>query len=311
MTQVLIDPGGLERVAQVLDHVAGEYHTLARELRGLPRAVGPLGGWVEAETGWVAGGLDAQAGSLQETAARLRRRAREARVADAVDTRRRPPFPGSPPRWPFLRPESNYRPSLSGALGTRNGVGLQMNHTLYGAAPRTGSNVGLVVLVFGAIALAIGIVANAAGAGSTNTGSTDKSKSGEGQSVAGNPAPSPPAGSTPRPDPNQLGIDRVRRVADHFGGEKAGVKINQPINVQGLGKTDVDVEVPSRRIYAEVGGPSKANEPSDFGVQLEKIKTYADQQGGRAMFFYDKGTPDTVIELAKRWLGAENVQPIP
>jgi hypothetical protein len=310
VTQVLIDPGGLERVAQVLDHVAGEYHALARELRSLPSAVGPLGGWIEAETGWAAGGLDAQAGSLQETAARLRRRAREARAADADDTRRRPPFPGSPPRWPLL-PESNYGPPLSGAPGTGNGVGLEMNHTLHGAAPRTGSNVGLVVLVFGAIALAIGILANVAGGGGTNTGTTDKSKSGEGQSVAGNPAPSPPAGSTPKPDPNQVGADRVRRVADYFGGEKAGVKINQPITVDNVGATDVDVEVPSQGIYAEVGGFSKSYEPSHFGSQLTVLRTYAAQHGGRAMFFYDKGTPDSVIEFAAKRLGPENVRPIP
>lgn len=314
MTQILIDPGGLERVAQVLDHIAGEYHAIARELRALPNGPGPIGGWIAAERSWVASGLDGQAASLSHTASRLRDRARYAREADG-DSRRRPPFPGGPPRWPLLLPQSNYGPSRSGPLGVRKGVGIQMNHTLYATAPRSGPNVGVIVLVFGAIALAVGILANAAGNGGTGTpsgsGTADKSKSAAGQSVAGNPAPSPPAGTTPRPDPHQVGADRVRRVADYFGGEKAGVKINQPINVQGLGKTDVDVEVPSRRIYAEVGGPSKADELSDFGVQLKKIKTYADQQGGRAMFFYDTGTPDTVIQFAKQRLGAENVQPIP
>jgi hypothetical protein len=313
MTRIVVDPDALERAARVLDHVAGEYHYLARELHAFPRLPGPVGGWIEAERGRVASGLDGQATSLRHTASKLRDRARYARDAD-TDSRRRPPFPGGPPRWPLLPPQSNYGPSLPGPLGVRKGVGNQMNHTLYATAPRSGSNVGLLVLVFGAIALAVGILANAAGNGGTGTqsdsGPADKSKA-AGQSVAGNPAPSPPTGSSPRPDPNQVGADRVRRVADYFGGEKAGVKINQPINVQGLGKTDVDVEVPSRRIYAEVGGPSKANELSDFGVQLKKIKTYADQQGGRAMFFYERGTPDTVIQFAKQRLGAENVQPIP
>jgi hypothetical protein len=314
VTQILIDPGGLERVAQVLDHVAGEYHSIARELRGLPNGPGLIGGWIAVERGWVASGLDGQAASLSHIACRLRDRARYAREAD-TDSRPRPPFPGGPPRWPLLLPQSNYGPSLPGRLGVRKGVGNQMNHTLYATAPRSGSNVGVIVLVLGAVALAVGILANAAGNGGTDTKSgsdtRDKSKSAAGQSVAGNPAPSPPAGSKLTPDSQQVGADRVRRVADYFGGEKAGVKINQPITVDNVGATDVDVEVPSRGIYAEVGGPFKDADLSRFGSQLKVLKTYAAQHGGRAMFFYDRGTPDRVIEFAAQRLGAENVQPIP
>lgn len=190
-----------------------------------------------------------------------------------------------------------------------------MKHTLYATAPRSGSNVGAIVLVLGAIALGVGILANAAGNGGTGTqsgsGTADKSKSAAGQSVAGNPAPSPPPGSKLTPDSQQVGADRVRRVADYFGGEKAGVKINQPITVDNVGATDVDVEVPSRGIYAEVGGPFKDADLPHFGSQLRVLKTYAAQHGGRAMFFYDKGTPDRVIEFAAQRVGRENVQPIP
>jgi len=85
MTRVLIDPDGLERTARVLDHVADEYHGLARELHAFPNLPGPIGGWVDAERGRVAGGLDAQAGTLHTIAGRLRARAREARLADAAD----------------------------------------------------------------------------------------------------------------------------------------------------------------------------------------------------------------------------------
>src|SRR5262249_25858632 len=145
----------------------------------------------------------------------------------------------------------------------------------------------------------------------SGSGTADKSKSAAGQSVAGNPAPSPPPGSKLTPDSQQVGADRVRRVADYFGGEKAGVKINQRITVDNVGATDVDVEVPWRGIYAEVGGPSKDLKLQRFDTQLRLLRTYAAQHGGRAMFFYDSGTPDSVLELARQRLGAENVVPIP
>jgi hypothetical protein len=105
MTRVLIDPDGLERTARVLDHVADEYHGLARELHAFPNLPGPIGGWVDAERGRVAGGLDAQAGTLHTIAGRLRARAREARLADAADGHdARPRLPGRRPHWPLHPP---------------------------------------------------------------------------------------------------------------------------------------------------------------------------------------------------------------
>ena len=112
MTRVLIDPDGLERTARVLDHVADEYHGLARELHALASLPGPIGGWVDGERGRVAGGLDAQAGTLHSIAGRLRARAQEARLADADGHEARARLPGPPPHWP-LHPPLPLQPQQS------------------------------------------------------------------------------------------------------------------------------------------------------------------------------------------------------
>jgi putative RNase toxin 28 of polymorphic toxin system len=115
LTRVLIDPAGLERTARVLDHVADEYHGLARELHAFPSLPGPIGGWVDAERGRVAGGLYAQAGTLHSIASRLRERARGARMADAADGRdHRGKLPDRLPHWP-LRPPPLQPPPAEAA----------------------------------------------------------------------------------------------------------------------------------------------------------------------------------------------------
>jgi len=105
MTRVLIDPDGLERTARVLDHVADEYLGLARQLHAFASLRGPVGAWLDAELGRVAAGLGAQAGTLRSIAARLRDRARDARLAGAPDgeegRRRLPPLP---PHVPWTLP---------------------------------------------------------------------------------------------------------------------------------------------------------------------------------------------------------------
>ena len=116
MTRVLIDPDGLERTARVLDHVADEYHGLARELHAFPSLPAPIGGWVDAERGRVAGGLNAQAGALHSIAGRLRERAREARMAGAADGRDRGgKLPDRLPHWPVRPPPLQPRPAEAAA----------------------------------------------------------------------------------------------------------------------------------------------------------------------------------------------------
>ena len=75
------------------------------------------------------------------------------------------------------------------------------------------------------------------------------------------------------------------------------------------GATDVDV-VTRSGLYIEVGGPAKQANLSHFGQQLAALKTYANDQGGRAVFFYAPGTDPSLIEFAVRRLGPDNVFPI-
>jgi hypothetical protein len=105
-----------------------------------------------------------------------------------------------------------------------------------------------------------------------------------------------------------VGNTRVQRVVSHF--EKEVVETGRKIKVKDVGSSDIDVVLTGKR-FCEVGGPSKGFNLSDWGKQLKTIKAYADQEGGTAYFYYDKDTPAQVIELAMKWLGKNNVKPIP
>jgi RHS repeat-associated protein len=119
---------------------------------------------------------------------------------------------------------------------------------------------------------------------------------------------SPAATAVPPNAGQTIGDQRLQRVLKHFGLEV--VDWNRKVNVPGLGSTDIDVVLTGKR-FIEVGGPAKGFKMADFGRQLQKLKAYADQEGGQAFFYYDVGTPQNVINLAAKWLGAGNVLPIP
>jgi filamentous hemagglutinin len=80
--------------------------------------------------------------------------------------------------------------------------------------------------------------------------------------------------------------------------------------VPGVGSSDIDVLGPAGEIIA-VGGPAKAKDLSRLGQQLKIQKCYADAKGVRAIAYFEEGTPDSVINLAKKHLGAENVKIFP
>jgi hypothetical protein len=105
-----------------------------------------------------------------------------------------------------------------------------------------------------------------------------------------------------------IGAARVQRVVNHFGREV--LETNRKVTIKGVGSTDIDVVLTGKR-FCEVGGPSKAGDLGSFGAQLKKLKAYADQEGGTAYFYYDANTPQRAIELAMKWLGRNNVKPIP
>jgi hypothetical protein len=56
-----------------------------------------------------------------------------------------------------------------------------------------------------------------------------------------------------------------------------------------------------------VGGPAKASDLGKFGRQLQILKKAAEERDVSAKMYLEEGTPQSAIDLAKRWLGDGNV----
>lgn len=110
--------------------------------------------------------------------------------------------------------------------------------------------------------------------------------------------PTRPAGETP----NRLGAAREEHVAEVTGGSVSRHEIVQ----EGVGRTDVDVVGPNGE-YIAVGGPAKAKSPSDLGQKLSILRRIAEARNVRAVAFFEKGTPEAALRVARRQLGEGNV----
>jgi hypothetical protein len=107
-----------------------------------------------------------------------------------------------------------------------------------------------------------------------------------------------------------LGAQRVLRVAKSFGLDNIEA-FNDPIVMAGQTDTDADILLNGdRQTIVEVGGPAKGN-LSQFGAKLAKLTRYAKVNSMDVRFYYDSGTPQDAIDLAIKWLGKDNVLPIP
>jgi hypothetical protein len=104
-----------------------------------------------------------------------------------------------------------------------------------------------------------------------------------------------------------VGGSRVARVAAHFGKDviEQGRAVTTP-----YGSTDIDV-VLRDNTFIEVGGPAKAVNLAKFGQQLQRVAWSANEAGGRAIFYYEPGTPQVAIDLAVKWFGEGGARPIP
>ena len=102
---------------------------------------------------------------------------------------------------------------------------------------------------------------------------------------------------------DEIGAARVANVAELVGGTTTE---GQEITAAGVGTTDVDVVGPSGEMI-QVGGPAKAANLSKTGQKLNILKRVADAKGVKAMAYFEKGTPQSVIDVAKRQLGENNV----
>ena len=99
---------------------------------------------------------------------------------------------------------------------------------------------------------------------------------------------------------NAVGKSRERKVAELIGGTvNRDFKGNDiPVEVPGVGKARPDV-IGNNGELVLVGGPNKADPKyrSKFGRDLSTFKKVAEA----------KGTPQSAIELANKWLGKNNV----
>lgn len=106
-----------------------------------------------------------------------------------------------------------------------------------------------------------------------------------------------------------VGAAREERVAELTNGRipsgapgKMGMKITQP----GVGSSDVDV-IGSDGSYIQVGGPAKAKNLAKLGQKLHILKWAAGNDGVGAQAYFEEGTPESALNLARKILGAENV----
>ena len=116
------------------------------------------------------------------------------------------------------------------------------------------------------------------------------------EGAGGNVAPNSGAAAAAK------GLARESQVAQEVGGTVS----RQKLIAKGVGSTDLDVLGPAGE-YIGVGGPAKAADLSRFGRQLQVLKEVAKQNGTVAQMYLEEGTPETAINLAKKWLGEANV----
>jgi RHS repeat-associated protein len=104
------------------------------------------------------------------------------------------------------------------------------------------------------------------------------------------------------------GAQRVIRAAGHFGDEVVGFE--HPYVVRNVGGGAADILLRNGSVV-EVGGPAKGMDISTFGSQIGTLAKYAQEKGVQAYFMYEPGTPQRVLDIAARHVGAANVIPIP
>ena len=98
------------------------------------------------------------------------------------------------------------------------------------------------------------------------------------------------------------GIAREHRVAEMVGGQVS----RRDVVVKGLGRTDIDV-VGSAGEFIAVGGPSKAINLARLGRQMQILRAAADEAKVSAKAYFEVGTPEEALRIAKRHLGEGNV----
>ncbi|PRQ09960.1 RHS repeat domain-containing protein [Enhygromyxa salina] len=108
-----------------------------------------------------------------------------------------------------------------------------------------------------------------------------------------------------------LGLAREEAVAESIGGRvaKTGKRDLKLTTERGEGVT-VDVLGPNGELIV-VGGPAKAKNLGALGDRLRVLREAANETGVKGQAFFEEGTPESVLRLARKALGADNVMTFP
>lgn len=106
------------------------------------------------------------------------------------------------------------------------------------------------------------------------------------------------------------GAARASRVAALVGGQVVEGTPEADITVDNIGSSDFDVKGSAGEMIA-VGGPAKAKDLADLGHRLGILRRVAAARGVRAMAYFEDGTPQAVLDVAKKQLGDNNVVVFP
>jgi len=77
-----------------------------------------------------------------------------------------------------------------------------------------------------------------------------------------------------------------------------------------VGSTDVDV-IGGDGSYIAVGGPAKARNLAKLGQKCQILKYAAELKGVPARAYFEEGTPDGALKVARKILGDDNVHVFP
>jgi RHS repeat-associated protein len=110
---------------------------------------------------------------------------------------------------------------------------------------------------------------------------------------------------------HSLGLRREEFVANSIGGAvaKVGKRDLKLFTSRGEGVT-VDVVGPEGQLVV-VGGAAKAKKLGALGDRLRTLREMANETGVTAQAFFEEGTPESVLQLARKFLEAENVITFP
>ncbi|WP_055523048.1 RHS repeat-associated core domain-containing protein [Streptomyces graminilatus] len=165
-----------------------------------------------------------------------------------------------------------------------------------------GCVIGVPAAVGGVALVGVGAYGASEGIGRMSSGMNKALSEAESKSSSG-------TGSSQGLDSTALGGARETRVAELTGGKlpsgapgKPGLLIKQP----NVGTTDVDV-IAADGTYIAVGGKAKARNLAALGQKLRILRWGAEQQGVGAKAYFQEGTPDTALNLARKVLGEDNV----